>query len=151
MKKRILMLVLVLLTAAASWAGVETSTNSDGVILNGHDAVAYFTEGKAVEGESRFSADHEGATYYFSNAENRDAFVADPESFEPAYGGYCAYGTSVGKKFDVDGKAFKIVDDQLYVNKSLKVYETWVKDVPGNIVKANGHWPTIRDIPAGDL
>jgi YHS domain-containing protein len=151
MKNRMLMIVLTLLTAAVSWADVETSTNSEGVILNGHDAVAYFTEGKPVEGESRFATEHAGAVYHFSTTENRDAFLANPEHFAPVYGGYCAYGTSVGKKFAVDGKAFKIVDDRLYVNKNLKVFETWVKDVPGNIVKANREWPRIRNTPAEDL
>ena len=151
MKNRMLMIALALLTATVGWAGVETSTNADGVILSGHDAVAYFTQGEAIEGSSSFSAEHNGASYYFSSAENRDAFVADPERFEPVYGGYCAYGASLGKKFAVDGKAFKIVDDRLYVNKNLKVRETWVKDVPGNITKADGHWPKIHDIAPDDL
>lgn len=151
MKNPLLMIGLALLTASVSWAGVETSTNSDGVILNGYDAVAYFTEGEPVEGESGLAAEHDGATYYFSTAANRDMFLANPERFEPAYGGYCAYGASLGKKFAVDGKAFDIVDDRLYVNKNLKVYETWVKDVPGNIAKADRQWTTIRDTPAEDL
>lgn len=151
MKNILLAIALVLLTAAVSWAGVDTSTNSDGVILNGYDAVAYFTEGKPVAGKSQFTAEHEGATFQFSTAANRDAFVAEPGKFAPAYGGFCAYGASLGKKFAVDGKAFEIVDGVLYVNKNIKVYKTWSKDIPGNVAKANQEWPKIKSVPAGDL
>ena len=102
-------------------------------------------------GKPEYTATHEGAIYRFASAENRDAFKADPSRYAPAYGGYCALGTSFGKKFEVDGKAFKVFDGKLYVNKNLNVYKTWVKDVPGNIEKADSHWPKIRDVAARDL
>ncbi|MEM9386286.1 MAG: YHS domain-containing (seleno)protein [Pseudomonadota bacterium] len=142
---------LLLLATPAAFAGVDTGTDRNDVILAGHDAVAYFTEGKPVPGSAEFTASHNGAIYRFATAKNRDAFRADPDRFAPAYGGYCALGTSFGKKFLVDGKAFEIVDGQLYVNKNLKVYATWRKDIPGNIEKADGHWPDIAEVPAKKL
>ncbi|MEM7082070.1 MAG: YHS domain-containing (seleno)protein [Pseudomonadota bacterium] len=132
-------------------AGTETATDANDVILAGHDAVAYFTEDKAVLGSADYTAQHEGAVYRFASAQNRDLFRANPDKYAPAYGGYCALGTSFGKKFDVDGKAFRIVEGRLYVNKNLKVYDSWKKDIPNNIVKAEGHWPRIKDVPAGQL
>lgn len=132
-------------------AGVETATDANDVILAGHDAVAYFTENKPVVGSERFTAQHDGAVYRFASAANRDQFRANPAKYAPAYGGYCAFGTSLGKKFDVDGKAFKIVEDRLYVNKNLDVLQTWKKDIPGNIVKAEGQWPQISEVAPGDL
>lgn len=141
----------VLSFTAQATAGVETSTNSDNVILAGHDAVAYFTENRAVLGSAEFTATHKDAVYRFSSAQNRDLFTANPNKYEPAYGGYCAYGASLGKKFSVNGKAFKVVNGKLYVNKNLSVYKTWVKDIPGNIKKADGHWKNIKSIPANQL
>lgn len=132
-------------------AGVETDTNSNDVILAGHDAVAYFTESKPVLGSANFTANYGGAVYRFSSAENRDLFKAQPAKYAPAYGGFCALGTSFGKKFSVDGKAFEVVQGRLYVNKNLKVYKSWKKDIPGNIVKAEGQWPSIRNLAAKDL
>lgn len=132
-------------------AGVETSTDANDVILAGHDAVAYFTQGEPVLGSTEFTAQHAGAVYRFASAKNRDLFQANPEKYAPAYGGYCALGTSFGKKFEVDGKAFEIVEGRLYVNKNLSVYKSWKKDIPGNIVKAEGRWPQIRDVAARDL
>jgi YHS domain-containing protein len=148
---RLFAVLAVLLAASFAWAGVETSTDEDGVILAGYDAVAYFTEGRPVQGDARFTAVHDGAVYRFASAAHRDAFKADPGKYAPAYGGYCAYGTSLGKKFPVNGKAFEVVDGTLYVNKNESVYDTWSKDKPGNIRKADGQWPRIREIPAGDL
>ena len=140
-----------LLATLSVWGGVETSTDDNDVILAGHDAVAYFTEGKPTRGKRRYTAQYDGAVYRFASADNRDLFRANPEKYAPAYGGYCALGTSFGKKFDVDGKAFEVVEGRLYVNKNLEVYESWKKDIPNNIVKAEGNWPNIKDTPAGNL
>ena len=144
-------ILIAAFAAVLSHANVATSTDANDVILAGHDAVAYFTENKPVVGSAEFTAQHDGAVYRFASAANRDLFQADPDKYAPAYGGYCALGTSFGKKFEVDGKAFEIVEGRLYVNKNLSVYKTWKKDIPNNIVKAEGHWPTIKDISANQL
>ncbi|MFK7914969.1 MAG: YHS domain-containing (seleno)protein [Pseudomonadales bacterium] len=143
--------IVTLLVASFANAGVDTETDNNDVILAGHDAVAYFTENKPVLGSSDYTAQHQGAVYRFSSAKNRDTFRKNPAKYAPAYGGYCALGTSFGKKFEVDGQAFEIVEGRLYVNKNLKVYQSWRKDIPGNIVKAEGQWPTIKDVAARKL
>lgn len=148
--KAMLAIATVLISVSAI-AGVETGTDKNDVILAGHDAVAYFTENRPVEGSAEFTAVHEGAIYRFASAKNRDTFTENPAKYAPAYGGYCALGTSFGKKFQVDGKAFRVVDGQLYVNKNLDVYATWKKDIPGNIAKADVRWPQIRNKAPGAL
>lgn len=132
-------------------AGVETATNDNDVILSGYDAVAYFTQNKPVKGSEQYTAQHDGAVYRFSSAANRDEFRSNPAKYAPAYGGYCAYGTALGKKFHVDGKAFEIVEGRLYVNKNLNVYKTWKTNIPGNIVTAEGQWPQISSVAPGNL
>lgn len=132
-------------------AGVDTETDSNDVILAGYDAVAYFTEGEPVMGSAEFTSVYNGAIYRFSSAENRDAFIENPGQYAPQYGGFCAYGMTFGKKFEVDGKAFEIVDGKLYVNKNLEVYREWKKDIPGHIAEANNQWPAVENIAAGNL
>jgi hypothetical protein len=78
-------------------------------------------------------------------------FEAKPEKYMPAYGGYCAYGVAVGKKFVVDPEAWKIVDGNLYLNLDRDIQKKWLKDVPGYIKKAEANWPKIKDKPASDL
>ncbi len=155
MKKFAAASVMALSMALAAFAVVDdhhhVSVNKNDVILNGYDAVAYFTMDKAVKGSSKYTADHGDATYQFSSAKHRDMFVANPEMYAPMYGGYCAYGTALGKKFAVNGEAFEVVDDKLYVNKDLSVYKKWKKDKPGYIAKAEKNWPKIVDTPAKEL
>jgi len=144
-------LAVTLAVSQLSFAGVDTQTDANDVILAGYDAVAYFTVNKAVEGSKDFTAAHKGAIYQFSSAENRDLFKANPNKYEPAYGGYCAYGSVFGKKFEVNGKAFEIVDGKLYVNKNENVYIAWSEDVPTNITKADINWKEIVDKAPGEL
>ena len=140
----------MLFTALAN-AGVDTETDANGVILAGHDAVAYFTENKPVLGSAKFTAAHNDAIYRFSSAKNRDLFTKNPEKYAPQYGGFCAYGMTFGKKFEIDGKAFEIVDGKLYVNKNLDVYKAWKKDVPTHITQADNQWPDVEDVAASKL
>lgn len=115
-----------------------------GVAVHGYDPVAYFTEQRPVQGSSEFQTVHENATYRFASAQNLAAFKANPEKYVPGYGGYCAYGVSVGAKFDGDPRFWKIVDGKLYLNLNRKIQQTWQKDIPGNIVKADETWKKIE-------
>lgn len=137
--------------ASTSFAGVDTETDENGVILAGHDAVAYFTQGKPVQGKADYTAVHNDAVYRFSSAQNRDLFSENPEKYAPMYGGFCAYGTTFGKKFEIDGKAFKIVGGKLFVNKNLDVLKAWSQDIPKHLVEANDEWPNIENIAAENL
>jgi YHS domain-containing protein len=127
------------------------NVDAQGVALRGFDPVAYFTVGKPTKGDAQFSAKHEGATYHFSSAANRDAFAKEPAKYAPAFGGFCALGASFEKKIDGDPALWSIVDGKLYVNVHAKAVEIWKQDVPGNIKKADGAWPKIRDKAPKDL
>lgn len=143
--------VAALSISAGVMAGPDTETDENSVILAGHDAVAYFTEGRPVLGDADYTATYNGAIYRFSSSQNRDAFRQNPGRYAPQFGGFCAYGMTFGKKFEVDGKAFEVVDGKLFVNKNLSVYKTWSKDVPGNIAEAEAKWPGVEYIPAKKL
>lgn len=113
--------------------------------IEGFDPVAYFTEGKAIEGKKAHRFEWNGATWLFATAEHRDLFAADPEKYAPAYGGYCAWAVSEGYTAGIDPGAWRIVDDVLYLNYSKKVQAQWEKDIPGNIQKADANWPKILE------
>jgi len=146
-------LISVILASFMSFAqaGPDTETDKNDVILAGHDAVAYFTENKPVKGDAKYTAVYEGAIYRFSSAKNRDVFQKSPAKYAPVYGGFCAYGMTFGKKFEIDGKAFKVVDGKLYVNKNLDVAKAWKKDIPKHISEANAQWPVVENTPAFQL
>jgi YHS domain-containing protein len=156
LRSLLLAAVLTAITVASAAALDKASTrpvNTDGqnVAIHGYDPVAYFTQGKPVQGSRQFAVTHGDATYHFSSAANRDAFAAAPARYLPAYGGFCAYGVVLGKKFDVDPEAWKVVDGRLYLNLNKKIQATWLADVPGNIAKAETNWPTLKDRAPRDL
>jgi hypothetical protein len=119
-------------------------TTFGSLALRGYDPVAYFTEDKPVEGLKEFTHEYAGANWRFVSAGNRDLFAADPESYVPQYGGYCAWGISQGKFFDGDPQLWKIVDRKLYVNYNQEIEKTWERDIPGFIKQADHHWPTLE-------
>ncbi len=128
----------------AQAAGASAFTHSTPGV-SGYDVVSYQTGEKPLRGNGNHIAVHEGVTYLFVNEANRKAFERDPERYVPAFGGYCAYGVSVGKKFVGDPDVWRVVDGRLYLNLDTSIQQTWAKDVPGNIDKANTQWSAIRD------
>ena len=64
------------------------NTNLFGVAIKGYDTVAYHTEKRAVKGSRQYTYKWNDAKWYFSSAENRNLFAADPERYAPQYGGY---------------------------------------------------------------
>ena len=123
---------------------VYTGTFSS-LAVSGYDPVAYFTEGKPVEGNGDHEVEWNGAAWQFASAENLATFEADPEAYAPKYGGYCAWAVSQGYTASSDPEAWRIVDGRLYLNYSKGVQETWAQDVPGNIAKADGNWPKVLE------
>lgn len=115
--------------------------------INGYDPVAYFTEGKPVVGKKEISLMWKEQIWYFSSTENRDAFKANPEKYEPQFGGYCAYGMSRGYKAKTDAEAWTIADGKLYLNYNLDVRKTWSEKQSELIDKANKNWPSVKNSP----
>lgn len=119
--------------------------------LHGYDPVAYFTVGKPTRGSDKLVHVHEGAAYRFASEAHLEAFKADPDRYAPQYGGFCAFGVSVGKKFDGDPNLWKIEDGRLYLNLNEEIYATFLEDLDGNIAKAESNWPEIEHTAARDL
>ena len=138
------LLAAALLLAASTASAIEPvfSTTFGGAI-RGYDPVAYFTQGRPVEGKRAHRFEWKGATWSFASAENRAAFAAEPEKYAPRYGGYCAWAVSQGYTASIVPEAWRIVDGALYLNYSLSVREQWAKDIPGNIMKADVNWPRL--------
>ena len=151
MSKRILLgsllAALLLLTGPALAAEVQTNTLG----ISGYDLVSYHDGAKPLRGNGNHVAVHEGVTYLFASDAHRKAFEREPERYVPAYGGFCAYGVSVGKKFVGDPDVWKLRDGRLFLNLDNKVKGLWRKDIPGRIRTADQRWASIRDKAPADL
>jgi peroxiredoxin Q/BCP len=123
----------------------EYNLGKDNLALEGYDVVSYFN-GKPLEGKKELSAQYAGVTYYFADAKNRDAFLAAPEKYRPAYGGWCATAMALGKKVEVSPENYKITNGRLflfYKNFISNALSDWNKDEPNNIVAADKYWRTL--------
>ena len=117
------------------------------VAIQGYDPVAYFVQKKAVKGKSTLASTYDGVVYYFSSQANKDLFLKNPSSYEPQYGGWCAFAMGdYGEKVEVDPDTFKILDGKLYLfynayfNNTLK---SWNKDETNLKKKADTNWKKI--------
>ena len=113
------------------------------VAIGGHDAVAYFRDGKPVRGEKAFSTEYKGAEFRFANRANLDAFLKQPDAYAPQYGGYCAWAAAQGYTAKGDPKYWKVVNGKLYLNYDGNVQKKWEADISGHIIKADMNWPQI--------
>ncbi len=140
---------LLVAVVATPVFGQDVAHNTPG--LSGYDPVSYFTEGTPQRGSGYHVADYKGVTYAFTSEEHKELFQANPSKYAPAYGGWCAYGVAVGKKFVTDPTVWKIVNGTLYVNLDRGIQSKWNQDVPGYIVTADANWTEIRDTAPADL
>jgi YHS domain-containing protein len=136
--------VIMAFSCVKSSAVEPVNVTADGVAIKGYDPVAYFLEGRPVQGTREFEYTWMGAKWLFASAENRALFEADPEKYAPQYGGYCAYAVSQGKTADIEPEAWNIIGGKLYLNLNKEVQELWSKDPRGYIEKADRNWPGIR-------
>jgi YHS domain-containing protein len=149
--KNLIVLLLILSTPQLSAQSIAKKSKEynleNGLAIQGYDPVAYFTQKKAVKGKSSIATTFEGVIYYFSSNENKENFKKSPYSYEPQYGGWCAYAMGAkGEKVEVDPETFKIVNGKLflfynaYFNNTLK---SWNKDEANLNRKADANWKKI--------
>jgi YHS domain-containing protein len=147
------MLIVLILAIGINRASAQkfdgkyfNNVDANGVILDGYDAVAFFTENKAVKGDPKFQLRYDDATYYFSSAGHLELFKSNPEKYKPQFGGWCAYAVSLGRIAPIDVNTFSIVDGRLFIQHNQRAVNGWNKDVPGNIVKADKYWPGVSKV-----
>ena len=119
----------------------SVATESAGrLMLKGADLVAYFTQGRYVQGDARFSSVHQGVDFHFASAEHKALFDAAPQKYLPQYGGYCANGIVYGIPWGGDADAWKLIDGKLYIFGGRSSQEAFELDVPGNLRLADQYW-----------
>lgn len=123
---------------------ISTGTFSS-TAVDGYDTVAYFTEGKAVEGSSEFKTEYMDATWKFSSAKNLALFQKNPTKYAPQYGGYCAFAVAQGSLASGDPEQWKIHKGKLYLNYNAHIKGRWLEDVPGYIADGNKNFPGLVD------
>lgn len=134
----------VVMTAPAFAEDPVYTSRWSNTALQGYDPVAYFTIGEATEGSKKFSTTYMGAEFQFASQENLDLFIANPETYAPQYGGYCAWAISQGNYAKGNAKNWAIVDGKLYLNYNKSIQKKWDKDRAGFITSGDAQWSTLQ-------
>lgn len=119
------------------------SADEIGVAIRGFDPVAYVTEKHPQLGSIEHFALWDDVLWLFSSAAHRDAFLADPVRYAPAYGGFCAYCVADGHKLHSNPAAWILHNNRLYLHKSPSLRDSWSKDPDTFIADADRRWPDI--------
>jgi enamine deaminase RidA (YjgF/YER057c/UK114 family)/YHS domain-containing protein len=118
--------------------------------ISGYDPVAYFTDGKPVQGKSEFEYLWHKLRWRFANDAHRELFVKDPDHYTPQYDGYCAMGTTndaAAHKDTVDPEAWAIVDGKLYLTHNQYWLQVWREKAEEYIRRADVDWQAMADLP----
>lgn len=142
MKKFLLSLVLAALALpVVAQTKILLNLDASGVALQGYDPIAFFSEGRPLKGDPKLVSKRDGAIYFFASREHKAQFDADPAKYEPAFGGYCAYGVSRNRLVDIDVQAFQIMDGRLLLQYSKSARDKFNQDPKGNLSRAEVNWP----------
>ena len=161
MKKILLIATPVVILGIATWFlffkeptfkatnGFLVNLNDKGVIIEGYDPVAYFTDNKPVMGSEQFKTVYQGATYWFVSAEHAELFKKDPVKYEPQYGAFCGYAVSIGKLRPVNPTIYQIEDGRLILQHTQDAYDLFNKDLKASTAKADKNWPGLVESHVG--
>jgi YHS domain-containing protein len=102
---------------AGSLTPVNAVADADGtrLLLKGADVVAYFTQGRHVQGLPQHRSEYENVAFHFASAEHKALFDADPKKYLPQYGGYCANGIAYAIPWGGDADSWRMIDGKLYI------------------------------------
>jgi len=120
------------------------TAGASGFALDGFDPVAFFTDQEPVNGDPAITSKHQGATYMFATNEHQQMFEANPGKYAPQYGGFCAFGVSVGALFPADKiNTWEVRDGKLTVILNAELRKAFDNDYEQNVTKADTNWPSL--------
>jgi len=147
------LLLAVTMLAGAAHAQTYTSPNagpfrlmSEGadtkLMLEGYDAVAYFTQNDAVKGNPAIKAEHLGVTYRFASEANKAEFLKSPEQYMPQFGGFCSNGINYAVPWGSGGgpNTWRIYRGKLYVFGGQASRDQFEMDTELNLERAHKYW-----------
>jgi len=113
-----------------------------GVMLEGHDAVAYFTRGEAVRGEAAITSNLKGVTWRFASAAHKAEFERNPAKYMPQFGGFCSNGINYAVPWGGGGgpNTWRIYRGRLYVFGGQRSRDHFEMDTELNLKRAHHYW-----------
>ena len=129
-------------TAVASCASPEAAA-----VLDGTDVVAYFEQSAWEAGLPNITLMWENYTWAFSNPARRDIFMRAPKTYDPQWGGFCAFGISTELTWSRDNlgppanpSIFAVLDGKLYLFANCLARAMFLVNATRSIENGNTRW-----------
>ncbi len=133
------------------YAAAQTTSQASAprLALKGYDPVAYFTEGRALQGKPEFEQVFDETRYRFVSDRHLALFRADPDRYVPRFSGSCAMGIAKGKKVEADPEQWMISDNRLFVFASYGARRDFGDDMAAHKAASERNWVALRSAPFG--
>ena len=118
----------------------EYNLGPNDLAVQGYDPVGYFTEGGSRAIKGTIELNYKDVVYNFESRTNLDAFINEPEKYEPTYGGWCAMAMVQGQKVDIDPSIYHVDGDRLHFFVSENAKNAWLQDEKRNTRRADRNW-----------
>ena len=117
--------------------------------LKGYDPVAYFTDGRPVQGKEEFEYAWDEVRYRFATDEHLSMFKDDPDRYVPQFAGSCAMGMSKGQKVEANPQNWLISDGRLFVFYATSGPAQFQADSKALAAAADQHWQLLKEASFG--
>lgn len=114
-----------------------------GLAIDGYDPVAFFTDGKPMQGSADFEYRYLGAVWRFCNVGNRAAFVANPKVYMPQFGGYDPIGIIGGVAVAGNPNVWIIAGERLFLFYDRDRRERFAAAADRTLAQADRRWPDV--------
>ncbi len=134
-----------LIASSALAQGNNGKLNADDskIALQGYSPVSYVDLNLAQRGLKNFKSEHGGLNYYFTTADQKAKFEANPAKYLPEFGGWCATGIALNAKFRTDPNKFLVRNGKLYLflnDLEVDALQVWQGDEKNMTAKAYDNW-----------
>jgi YHS domain-containing protein len=134
--------LLTLQSLGTATASTVQAPSSD-VAIGGYCPVAYIAMKQAMKGSAAHASVHKGKTYHLTNADAKKMFDAAPDTYVPAYDGWCATAVAQGTKLKSDPTLYTVHDGRAYLFSNKAAKAMFDKDPKGTVAKADAAWATL--------
>lgn len=88
--------------------------------IQGIDPVGLLQSGRPVPGRGDIATMWKGQVWHFATEENRSRFESDPNTFAPAFDGFCPVALAKGHREPGDPRHVVVIRNRLYLVESDK-------------------------------
>ena len=143
-RRSVLRSAMVLMAAAFAVPLRAVAAETAPLAIKGYDAVAYFTDGKAVRGSPAIEYEWDEYRYRFSSTKHLAMFKSDPAHYAPRFANFCAMALSQGEVEEANPEYCLVSDGKLYLFGDKVGPKLFQRNLPGNIANAERHRALIQ-------